>query len=145
MSDARVNSPGTESSNAAILAAADDARIRNRVRARFGIFFGGVLIAGSVVLWPQGLFGLGNNEPAVSIVLVSSGALLLIFGSLVMVRFVRRLKRLSNNYVSSGKPDAGFVFAPDLGLPQIGVGHGGPMDASAAQFANPNKVMNGRK
>ncbi len=145
MSDARVNSPDTESSNAVILAAADDARIRNRVRARFGLFSGAVLVAGSVMLWPQGLFGLGTNVPDVSIVLISSGALLLIIGSFVMAWSVRGLRRLNNNYVSTGKPDAGFVFVPDVGLPQIGVGHGGPMDASAAQFANPDKVMNGRR
>lgn len=145
MSETRVNNSENESFDAQVLAAADDARIRKQVVARLTLFTGIFLVAGSIMFWPQGLFGLGRSAPAVSILLVSSGAFLLILGSLVIALSVRRLTRLKNSYTSAGRPDAGFVFEPDLGLPQIGHGHGGPMDASGALFANPDKVMNGRK
>jgi len=109
------------------------------------LFAGIVLVTGSLMLWPQGLFGLGSSEPAVSLRLISSGAILLLLGSFVVAGSVRRLAQLGNSYSSTGKPDAGFVFVPDGGLPQIGQGHGGPTDASAALFANPDRVFNGRK
>jgi hypothetical protein len=132
-------------SSAAILAAADDARLRQRTLARTGLLTGIMGVGGSLLLWPQGLFGLGNNAPTASLALIISGALVLGLGIFSITWPVRRPSRVQNNYSSVGKPDAGFVFQPDIGLPQIGHGHGGPMDASAALFANPDKLNNGRR
>lgn len=132
-------------SAAAFLAAADDVRLRKRTLARIGLLVGLMCVGGSLLLWPQGLFGLGRNAPAVSIALIISGALLLVVGIFSITQPARMLSRVQNTYFSTGKPDAGFVFQPDIGLPQIGHGHGGPMDASAALFANPDKVNNSRR
>lgn len=145
MRGTRLDGSENESSNAAALAAADDARLHHQIFARGALVAGIVLVAGSMMLWPRGLFGLANNTSAVSVVLIVSGALLLLFGIFITAWSVRRLTRLQNTYNSTGKPDAGFVFQPDIGLPQIGQGHGGPMDASAALFANPDKVNKGRR
>jgi F0F1-type ATP synthase assembly protein I len=132
------------SSNTKALVAADDARRHSQTLTRGVLVVGIVFVAGSTMLWPQGLFGLGSHPVGLSVFLIVSGALLLILGCFVIARSVRKLKRLQNNYSSVGKPDAGFVRAPDAGLPQIGQGHGGPLDASAAQFANPDKVFRAR-
>ena len=145
MSGTRVSDAENEASRAALLAAADNARLRRRMAARLTLLMGLVLVAGSLLLWPRGLFGLGNTEPELSVTLIVSGSVLLLLGIVVIAWSVRRLSRLRNNYSSTGKPDSGFVFQPDIGLPQIGQGHGGPMDASAALFANPHKVNNGRR
>ncbi|WP_035880894.1 hypothetical protein, partial [Cryobacterium sp. MLB-32] len=131
-------------SSAERLVAADDARRRSTVLARAALVVGIVLIAGSTMLWPQGLFGVGSHTVGLSVFLIVSGALLLLSGIFVSARALRRLSRLQNNYSSVGKPDAGFVREPHVGLPQIGQGHGGPLDASAALFANPDKVFKAR-
>lgn len=145
MSGTRVSDAENEASRAALLAAADNARLRRRMAARLTLLMGLVLVAGSLLLWPRGLFGLENTEPELSVTLIVSGSVLLLLGIGVIAWSVRRVSRLQNNYSSTGKPDSGFVFQPDIGLPQIGQGHGGPMDASAALFANPHRVNNGRR
>lgn len=139
-----VQSSENTSSDAKALVAADDARRHSQTLTRGVLVVGIVFVAGSTMLWPQGLFGLGSHTVGPSVFLVVSGALLLLLGCFVIARSVRKLKRLQNNYSSVGKPDAGFVRAPDAGLPQIGQGHGGPLDASAAQFANPDRVFRAR-
>lgn len=145
MRGTRGNSAENDASSAATLAAADDARLRQRIVARTALLAGLIFVAGSLLLWPKGLFALGNNAPTVSVALTASGALPLLFGIFSIAWSVRRLSRPQNNYYSTGKPDTGFVFQPDIGLPQIGQGHGGPMDASVALFANPDKVNNCRR
>ena len=145
MRHTRVVGSENETTTAAILAAADDARLHHRFLARAAVIAGIVLVVGSTLLWPRGLFGLGADSAAVSLVLITSGALLLFFGVLTIAWSVRKLSRLLNNYNSAGKPLAGFSVQPDIGFPQIGQGHGGPMDASAALFANPDKVNIGRR
>ncbi|QNE45499.1 hypothetical protein F1C58_00170 [Glaciihabitans sp. INWT7] len=145
MRGARESDAENEASRAALLAAVDNARLRRRMVARLTLLTGVLLIAGSVLLWPRGLFGLGNAEPGISLALITGGSALLLLGIGVIAWSVRRLSLLHNNYSSTGKPDSGFVFRPDIGLPQIGQGHGGPLDASAALFANPDKVNNGRR
>lgn len=145
MRASRLKGAAKEASSTTALAAADDARIHHRALARVALVVGIILVAGSMMLWPRGLFRLGTNPTAVWVVLIVSGVLLLLVGTFAIVWSVRRVSRLQHNYNSVGKPDAGFVFQPDIGLPQIGQGHGGPTDASAALFANPDKVNNGRR
>jgi hypothetical protein len=145
MRGARPGEAENEGSRATLLAAADNARLRRRMAARLTLLMGVVLVGGSLLLWPRGLFGLGNTEPEGSVVLIVSGSALLLLGIGGIAGATRRLSRLQNSYSSTGKPDSGFVFQPDSGVPQIGQGHGGPMDASAALFANPHKVNNGRR
>jgi len=124
------------------LVAADDARRHSKRLARTLLFVGIVLVTGSTMLWPQGLFGLRSAPVGLSVFLIVSGALLLLSGIFVIAVALRKLSRLHNNYSSVGKPDAGFVYEPHAGLPQIGQGHGGPLDASAAIFANPTRSSN---
>jgi len=139
-----VEGSGSTRSNAERLVAADDARRQSKLLARTLLFFGILLVAASTVLWPQGLFGLGNHPVSLSVFLIVSGAFLLLSGIFAIAVALSRLSRLQNNYSSVGKPDAGFVHEPHAGLPQIGQGHGGPLDASAAIFANPEKVFKAR-
>jgi hypothetical protein len=144
MMKTRVQSSENTSFNAKALVAADDARRHSQTLTRGVLVVGIVFVAGSTMLWPQGLFGLGSRTVGLSSFFIVSGALLLILGCFVIARSARKLKRFQNHYSSVGKPDAGFVRAPDAGLPQIGQEHGGPLDASAAQFANPDKVFRAR-
>jgi len=139
-----VQATGSSRSNAEELVAADDARRHSKRLARTLLVLGVILVTGSTMLWPQGLFGLGNHPLGLSVLLIVSGALLLLSGIFVINVALRELSRLQNNYTSVGKPDTGFVHEPHSGLPQIGQGHGGPLDASAAIFANPDKVFKTR-
>ena len=130
---------------AAALAAEDDVRIRRRTSAIALLVLGIVVVGGSFALWPQGTFRLVSDGTITALPLVALGAVLLFGGTALLTVAIRRLARLRNHLVSTGKAHSAFVNEPDFQLPAIGMGHGGAMDVSAAKFANPSKLMPGRE
>lgn len=137
-------SASPEGELATALAAADDARLRSRSRAILLLVLGVVLVAGSLLFWPRGLFALIDTGAIASLLLIAGGGLVGAAGVVLVANSVRRITRLRHSLNSLGKPHEGFVNEPDYGMPTIGIGHGSSMDASLAKFANPGKLMPGR-
>lgn len=129
---------------AAALAAADDARLRARARAIVEMVVGTLLIVGSLLLWPRGMFSLITTAAIDSLVLIALGVVACAGGVLLVVDSAHRVTRLRHTHNSVGKAHEAFVNEPDYGMPAIGMGHGSPMDSSVAKFANPAKLMPGR-
>ena len=130
---------------AAELAATDDIRIRRRAFATVFLVLGVGLVGGSLIFWPRGIFDIVSNGTAQSVPLVALGGASLIVGVAVITVAMRRLARLRNYLVGVGKAHSAFVNEPDFQLPTIGMGHGGPMDANVAKFANSGKLLPGRE
>ncbi len=128
-----------------VLIAADNLRISRRHRQLGNLIIGGTLVIASLLIWPRALFALASSVSVGSIVLSILGLGIAVTGALVVLRSQRRLAALGNNYQSSGKPNSGLSNEPNLQMPTVGVGHGSPMDPSIAQFANPNKMIPGRR
>lgn len=126
---------------AAALAAVDDTRLRLRAFAIVMLILGLALVGGSLLLWPRGVFDIVSDGTGESLPLVVMGAASLLSGAALITAAIRRLARLGNHLVSSGKAHSAFVNEPDFQLPSIGMGHGGPLDASVAKFANPGKLL----
>jgi len=131
-----------ERAKASALAAEDDARIRRRTFAIVVLVFGLAFVGGSLLLWPRGIFQVVTKGVSTEVLtLVTIGVASLLIGAVLITAAIRRLARLRNNLVSVGKANSAFVNEPDFQMPSIGIGHGGPLDVSAAKFANPGKLL----
>lgn len=135
----------TSKQAAAALAAADDIRIRRRAFATVFLILGVGLVGGSLLFWPRGIFDIVSHGTTESLPLVALGGAALIGGVAVITVATRRLARLRNYLVGVGKPHSAFLNEPDFQVPTIGMGHGGPLDASVAKFGNPGKLLPGRE
>lgn len=104
-----------------------------------------VLVGGSLPLWLRGLFHVVTDGISAAVTLVAIGVVSLLVGVVLITAAIRRLARLRNHLVSVCRADITFVNEPDFQVPSIGIGHGGPLAASAAKFANPGKLLPGRE
>ena len=110
------------------------------------LVFGLVFVGGSLLLWPRGIFQVVTKGASTEMLtLVTIGVAALLVGAVLITAAIRRLTRLRNHLVSVGKANSAFVNEPDFQMPSIGIGHAGPLDSSAAKFANPGKLLPGRE
>lgn len=84
------------------------------------LVIGFALTCGSLILWPQGLFDLGSEGTAGSLVFIALRAALLAGGVAAIRMATRRLARLKNNLVEVGKAHSAFVNEPEFQLPTNG-------------------------
>lgn len=97
------------------------------------------------MLWPRGMFHVVTDGTSEAVTLVVIGVAPLLLGVVLITAAIRWLARVRNHLISVGKAHIAFVNEPDFQLPSIGIGRGGPLDASAAKFANPGKLFLGRE